>query len=102
MTQPHPDDDTRFVIVYESANEVDAGAVRAALDAEGIGSQLVGDRGGNAFPIPAGFSGPQIWVHESDAVAARAIIDRLQDQLGDETAEMDTLDGEPDGEGLGN
>lgn len=98
MTQPH-DDDSRIVEIYTAANEIDAGAIRAALEQQGIEAKLVGDLLGNAFDVPLGFTGPRIWVHENDATAARRIVEQLQSQLGDETAEMDTLDvGEPDGD----
>lgn len=105
MTQPTDpaDDDTRIVEVYAGANEIDAGAVRAALEEAGIRADLVGDLVGNAFDIPLGVSGPKVWVRESDAPAARRIIEQLQDQIGEEDEARNTTErfdyGEPDGDG---
>jgi hypothetical protein len=97
MTNSHPpqDDDIRIVEVYSAANEIDAGAVRAALDDAGIEARLVGDLAGNAFDIPLGVSAPKLWVREDDVAAALRVIEQLQDQMG---AEFDdpNLKTEPD------
>lgn len=77
-------DETHIVEVYAAANEVDAGAVRAALDDAGIKSQLVGDILGNSFHLPIGLGDPKILVREEDAPSARRIIEQLQDQMGDD------------------
>ena len=79
----HPENNEKIVEVYSAANEVDAGAVRAALEDQGIRAQLVGDLAGNAFDIPLGVSAPKIWVFEKDATAARLIIEQLEDRLGE-------------------
>jgi len=76
------EDDLNIVEVYSAANEIDAGAVRAALDGAGIEARLVGDLAGNAFDIPLGVSAPKIWVREADAAAARRIIEDLQSRVG--------------------
>ena len=108
MTHPHDpaDDDTRIVEIFSAANEVEAGAVRAALDAEGIEARLVGDRLGNAWgEVPLGFrSEPKRLVRETDADAARRIIAELQDRRGEafDEAEAEGFDvGEPDADGAG-
>lgn len=80
----HLGDDTHIIEVYTAANEVDAGAVRAALDDAGIRSRLVGDILSHTFSIPIGIGAPKIVVREEDAPAARRIIEQLQDQRGDE------------------
>lgn len=93
MTQPHDAaDDDRIVEIYAAANEIDAGAMRAALEAEGIDSRLVGDLVGNAFDVPLGFSGPRIWVREADAPAARRIIEQLQDRVGEASLDASESD----------
>lgn len=107
MTKPHDAaDDVRIVEVYSAANDVEAGAIRAALDAEGIRARIVGDRLGNVWgEVPLGFrSEPKIWVREEDAAAARRVIEQLQDQMGDEyddpNAKTDPFDAdEADGDG---
>jgi hypothetical protein len=83
MTHAHDpaDDDLHIVEVYSAANEIDAGAIRAALDEAGIEARLVGDLAGNAFDIPLGVSAPKIWVREADAPAARRIIEDLQSRI---------------------
>ena len=96
-------DDIRIIEVYSAGNEVEAGAVRAALDAAGIEARIVGDRLGNVWgEVPLGFqSEPKIWVREEDAEAARQVIDDLQmhrEEITDEEAEAAEFDGgEPDG-----
>ncbi|MDQ3331132.1 MAG: DUF2007 domain-containing protein [Planctomycetota bacterium] len=84
MNDPHDpaDDDTHIVEVYAAANEIDAGAIRAALDEAGIRSRLVGNLLGNTFSIPIGIGDPKIVVREEDALAARRVIEQLQDQMG--------------------
>jgi len=93
MTQSQvPDDDTRIVEVYAAANEIDAGAVRAALEEAGIRAELVGVTVGNAFDIPIGFTGPRIWVREADGVSARSIIEAMQDRLGGDSSDAGAFD----------
>lgn len=93
MTKLHDgaDDHMRIVEVYSAANEIEAGAVRAALDAEGIRARIVGGQIGNILgDAPFGFrSEPKIWVREPDAAAARRVIEQLQDQMGDEDDDRD-------------
>ena len=101
----HPGDETRIVEVYSAANEIEAGAVRAALDAAGIQARLVGDRLGNAWgEVPLGFrSEPKLWVREEDAAAARRVIAEFRANPGveglDETAESYPREGEEGGGG---
>lgn len=91
MTHPdHPDDDTHIVEVYAAANEIEAGAIRAALEEAGIQATLVGDKLGNAFELPIGLSEPKIMVREPDLAAARGIIEQLQQHLGESDAEPGT------------
>lgn len=80
----HLVDETHIIEVYTAANEVDAGAVRAALDDAGIKSRLVGDIVSHTFSIPIGIGAPKIVVREEDVAAARRIIEQLQDQMGDD------------------
>ena len=79
------DHDVRIVEVYAAANEVDAGAMQAALADAGIEARIVGDMIGNAFELPIGFREPKLWVREEDAETARQVIQGLQDQIGSET-----------------
>ncbi len=76
------DDDAHIVEVYSAANEVEAGAVHAALQDAGINARLVGNFLGNATgDLPLGFrTDPKILELETDAAAARAIIDRFHDE----------------------
>lgn len=86
-----PEDDVRIVEIYSAANEIEAAAVRAALDAEGILSRVVGDRLGNAWgELPLGYrSEPKVWVREPDLEAARAVIHRWQERPDAGTDEID-------------
>lgn len=98
MTRPRDpaDDELRIVEVYAAANEVDAGAVHAALADAGIEARIVGDKIGNVFELPIGFREPKVLVREPDALAARRVIEQLQDQMGDDyddpNAKTDPLD----------
>ena len=94
-------DDTKIVEVYSAANEIDAGAVRAALSEAGIHAELVGNLAGGAFDVPLGISAPKLWVREEDAPAARQIIEQLQDRAGSDQNDQDAAYesfGEPDGD----
>lgn len=104
MTNPEfLGDDTHIVEVYTAANEVDAGAVRAALEDAGIRSRLVGDIASHTLSIPIGIGAPKIVVREEDVPAARRVIEQLQDQMGsdydDPNAATGSFEGEDAGEG---
>ena len=81
MTHADPihDDDARIVEVYSAANEVEAGAVHAALEEAGIKAKLVGNLLGNATgDLQLGFhTDPKVLVLDTDAAAAREIIGRF-------------------------
>ena len=83
--------DVRIVEAFSAANEAEAAAIRAALDAEGIEARVVGDRLGNAWgEVPLGFrSEPKVWVRETDLAEARRVIAELQSAADAEGAGAD-------------
>jgi len=91
MTSDRGIDDVRIVEAFSAANEAEAAAIRAALDAEGIEARVVGDRLGNAWgEVPLGFrSEPKVWVLETDLEAARRVIAELRSAAGTDRASAD-------------
>ena len=99
MTHADPihDDDARIVEIYSAANEVEAGAVHAALEEAGIKARIVGNLLGSATgDLQLGFhTDPKVLVLDVDAAAAREVIARFQAE-----ADRGVEDGSDFGDGL--
>jgi len=79
----HPSDDEEIVEVASCGNDVEAGALAAALVEAGVPCKVVqaGDGvGGGGIPLGSRTE-PKLWVREHDAEAAARFIADMRDEI---------------------
>jgi hypothetical protein len=77
-------DDTRFEVIGNFLNRVDADIARGALEAEGIDATVAADDAAGTRPH-LWLSGVRIWVRAEDAERAKSIL-REAEQATDQVA----------------
>jgi hypothetical protein len=74
MSLPEQDE---LLLVYRTANRVEAGALAARLEDADINAQIIGDFRDTAYPglIAGSMADKEVWVARQDEAAAATIID---------------------------